>query len=323
MPFGKKIFVVTVLVVAALWVGCSDKTSDLQFTDLYQITQFLTNDAVAKSIYPQVWLDITNRDSLTTSAALGAESITPQDYWVEIVSHKRTITSASDSCLADELNQANPCAEIQVDASRRAHVRNATIMDSLVCRYHIIDAVTKSVTIKNVTYFENLFAMMAKFSSDNAAYRGWSLYAIGGQWQRSSNNAPSPVLDSVIITPEWADQRTISRPRVKSPYLPVQQIPRISRDEPVTVDVYANTLDDALIPEDIYLHYEINGVMKHFAMEDLGDGHFSIDMVESSSGEVGSNSQIVIEAFHPAALRDANVNTFANFIWAISYRVGE
>jgi hypothetical protein len=61
MPFGKKIFVITVLVVAALWVGCSDKTSDLQFTDLYQITQFLTNDAVAKSIYPQVWVDITNR----------------------------------------------------------------------------------------------------------------------------------------------------------------------------------------------------------------------------------------------------------------------
>ena len=322
MPFGRKILVLTVLVVAALWVGCSDKTSDLQFTDLYQITQFLTNDAVAKSIYPQVWLDITNRDSLTTSAALGAESITPQDYWVEIVSHKRTIPSATDSCLADDLNQDNPCAEIRVDASRRAHVRNATIMDSLVCRYHIIDAVTQSVTTKNVTYSEKLFAMMAKFNPDDAPYRGWSLYAIGGQWQRSSNNASSPVLDSVVL--EWADQRLVSRPKVKSPYLPVQQIPRISSGEPVTVDVYANTADAESLPEDIYVHYEINGVMKHFAMDDLGGGHFGYsDMAESSAGTAGSYSQIVIEAFHPVALRDTNPNNFGNFIWAISYRVSE
>jgi hypothetical protein len=322
MPFGRKILVITILVAMALWAGCSDKTSDYERTDLYQITQLLNHDPVATSIYPQVWLDTTSRASRTTSAALGAESITPQDYWVEIVSHKRTIPSATDSCHADDLNQDNPCAEIQVDASRRAHVRNATIMDSLVCRYHIIDDATKSVTIKDVTYFENLPAMMAKFSSDNAAYRGWSLYAIGGQWQRSSKDAASPVLDSVVL--EWADQRLVSRPRVKSAYLPVEQIPHISRSEPVTVDVYANTADDALVPEDIYVHYKINGVMKHFAMEDLGDGHFGYsNMVESSAGEVGACSQIVIEAFHPAALRNANVNTFGNFIWAISYRISE
>ncbi|MCX6831305.1 MAG: hypothetical protein NT028_04115 [candidate division Zixibacteria bacterium] len=321
MSFGRKILVITVSVVVALGAGCSDKTSDYERTDLYQITQLLTRDAVATSIYPQVWLDVTNRALQTTSAALGAESITPQDYWVEIVSHKRTIPSATDSCLADDLNQDNPCAEIQVDASRRAHVRNATIMDSLVCRYHIIDAVTQSVTIKNVTYFENLFAMMAKFNPDDAAYRGWSLYAISGHWQRSSNNAASPVLDSVVL--EWADQRLVSRPKVKSAYLPVQQIPHISRSEPVTVDVYANTVDEGLVPEDIYVHYEINGVMKHFAMEDLGDGHFYSDIAESSAGEAGICSQIVIEAFHPVALRDANPNTFGNFIWAISYRVSE
>jgi len=322
MPFGRKILVITVLVVVALWAGCSDKTSDYQLTDLYQITQLLTHDAVATSIYPQVWLDVTNRASQTTSAALGAESITPQDYWVEIVSHKRTIPSATDSCLADDLNQNNPCAEIKVDASTRAHVRNATIMDSLVCRYHIIDAVTQSVTIKNVTYFENLPAMMAKLNPDDATYRGWSLYAIGGQWQRSSNNAASPILDSVVL--EWADQRLVSRPNVKSAYQTVQQIPRISRREPVTVDVYASTLDDALIPTDIYVHYKINGVMKHFVMDDLGNGHFGYsDMVESSAGEVGSYSQIVIEAFHPVALRDTNPNTFGNFIWAMSYRISE
>jgi hypothetical protein len=322
MPFGRKIFVITVLVVVALWVGCSNKTSDFQLTDLYQITQLLTRDAVATSIYPQVWLDVTNRASQATSAALGAESITPQDYWVEIISHKRTIPSAPDSCHEDDLNQDNPCAEIQVDASRRAHVRNATIMDSLVCQYHIIDAVTKAVTIKNATYFENMSAMMAKFSSDDAAYRGWSLYAIGGQWQRSSNNAASPFLDSVVL--EWASQRLVSRPGIRSPYLPVQQIPHITRGEPVTVDVYANTADAALIPEDIYVHYEINGVMKHFAMEDFGDGHFSYsDMAESSASEAGTCSQIVIEAFHPVALRDANVNAFGNFIWAIPYRVSE
>jgi len=322
MPFGRKIFVITILLVAALWAGCSDKTTDYERTDLYQISQLLTLDAVATSIYPQVWLDVTNPASRTTSAALGTESITPQDYWVEIVSRKRTIPSATDSCLADDLNQNNPCAEIQVDASRRAHVRNATIMDSLVCRYHIIDAVTQSVTIKNVTYFENLFAMMAKFNPDDAAYRGWSLYAIGGQWQRSSNNASSPVLDSLVL--EWADQRLVSRPKVKSPYLPVQQIPRIGRDEPVTVDVYANTADAESIPQDIYVHYEINGLMKHFAMDDLGDGHFGYsDMVESSAVGAGTCSQIVIEAFHPVALRDANPNNFGNFIWAISYRIAE
>jgi hypothetical protein len=321
MPFGRKILVITISVVVALGAGCSDKTSDYERTDLYQITQLLTRDAVATSIYPQVWLDTTDLAEPTMSAALGSGSITPQDYWVEIVSHKRTIPSATDSCHADNLNQDNPCAEIQVDASRRAHVRNATIMDSLVCRYHIIDAVTKSVTVKDVTYFENLFAMMAKFNSDDAAYRGWSLYAISGQWQRSSNNAASPVLDSVVL--EWADQRLVSRPRVKSPYLPVQQIPRISRSEPVTVDVYANTADAESLPEDIYVHYEINGVMKHFAMEDLGDGHFYSDIAESSAGEAGSCSQIVVEAFHPVALRDANPNNFGNFIWAISYRVSE
>jgi hypothetical protein len=322
MQFGRKILVITIIVVAAIWAGCTDKTTDYQLTDLYQISQLLTYDAVATSIYPQVWLDVTNRAPSTTSAALGAESITPQDYWVEIVSHKRTIPTATDSCRPDDLNQDNPCAEIQVDASRRAHVRNATIMDSLVCRYHIIDDVTKSVTIKDITYFENLFAMMAKFSSDNAAYRGWSLYAIGGQWQRSSNNVAAPILDSVVL--EWASQRLVSRPKVKSAYLPLEQIPRINIDEPVTVDVYANTTDDALIPEDIYVHYEINGVMKHFAMEDLGDGHFGYgNMYESSAGEVGSCSQIVIEAFHPLALRDSNPNNFGNFIWAISYRIAE
>jgi hypothetical protein len=322
MLFGRKILVITVLVAIAFLAGCSDKTTDYERTDLYQIAQLLTLDAVATSIYPQVWLDSTNRASQTNSAALGAKSITPQDYWVEIVSHKRTIPSATDSCLADDLNQSNPCAEIRVDASRRAHVRNATIMDSLVCRYHIIDAVTQSVTIKDVTYFENLSAMMAKFSSDDAAYRGWSLYAIGGQWQRSTKNAASPVLDSVVL--EWADQRLVSRPKVKSAYLPVQQIPRISRSEPVTVDVYASTLDGALIPEDIYVHYKINGAMKHFVMDDLGGGHFGYgDMAESSAGEAGSCSQIVIEAFNPAALRNADVNTFGNFIWAISYRVSE
>jgi hypothetical protein len=322
MQYGRKIFVIIVLVGVALWIGCSNKTSDYERTDLYQITQLLTRDAVATSIYPQVWLDVTDRSSQATLTALGGQSITPQDYWVEIVAHRRTIPSATDSCLADDLNQDNPCAEIQVDASRRAHVRNATIADSLVCRYHIIDAVTKSITIKNVTYSENLFAMMAKFNPDDAAYRGWSLYAIGGQWQRSSNAVQSPVLDSVVI--QWADQRQVSRPKAKSAYLPVQQLPRISRGEPVTVDVYANKLDASLIPEDVYVHYEINGVMKHFAMEDLGDGHFGYSgMVESSAGEAATCSQIVIEAFHPAALRDSNPNIFGNYIWAISYRVSE
>jgi hypothetical protein len=321
MPYGKKILVITVLVVVALWAGCSNKTTDFQLTDLYQITQLLNGDAVASSIYPQIWLDVTSRASRTTAAVLSAQ-ITPQDYWVEVVSHKRTIPSANDSCRADDLNQANPCAEIQVDATRRAHVRNAIIRDSLVCKYHIIDAATQSVTTKSVTYGVDLPAMMAKFSPDDAAYRGWSLYAIGGQWQRSSYNAASPVLDSVVL--EWANQRLVSRPRVKSPYLPVEQLPRISRDEPVTVDVYANTADEGAVPEDIYVHYKINGVMKHFAMDDLGDGHFSYgDMAESSAGQVGTCSQIVIEAFNPAALRNANVNTFGNFIWAITYRIGE
>jgi hypothetical protein len=322
MLFRRIISVMVILLVVALWLSCSKETPDYQLTDLYQITQLLTRDVVATSIYPQTWLDIINRDPRIVSAALGAESITPQDYWVEIISHKRTIPSAPDSCLADDLNPDNPCAEIKVDETRRAHVRNATIMDSLVCRYHIIDATTQAVTTKDVTYFENLSAMMAKFNPDDAAFRGWSLYAIGGQWQRSSNNVQSPVLDSVVV--EWADQRLVSRPKIKSPYLPLQALPRISRDESVTVDVYANTLDRSLIPEDIYLHYEINGVMQHFAMEDLGDGHFSYsDMLESSAGSLNTYSQIVIEAFHPVALRDSNPNNFGNFIWAISYRVAE
>jgi hypothetical protein len=322
MPLGRKIFVMIVLVVLALWAGCSDKTSDYELTDLYQITQLLTRDAVATSIYPQVWLDTTYRAPRTTSAVLGAEAITPQDYWMEIVSHKRTIPSANDSCLADDLNADNPCAEIKVDATRRAHVRNATIRDSLVCRYHIIDAATQSVTVKDVSYIESLFAMMAKFNPDDAAFRGWSLYAIGGQWQRSSIGASSPVIDSVVL--EWADQRLVSRPGIRTPYLPVQQIPRVSRDEPVTVDVYASRLDASAIPTDIYVHYEINGVMRHFAMDDYGGGHFGYgNLVESSAGETGSCSQIVIEAFHPVALRNANPNAFGNFIWAISYRISE
>ncbi len=322
MPFAKRVFIAVAMIALVVWTGCSDKTSDYQLTDLYQITQLLNNDAVATSIYPQTWIDTTSRVSRRAPTALAAESITPDDYWVEIVAHKRTVPTATDSCLADELNQDDPCAEIQVDATRRAHVRNATIRDSLVCQYHIIDAATQAVTTKSVTFTESLMAMMAKFSGDDAAYRGWSLYAIGSQWQRYTNNASAPVIDSVVL--QWAGEKLVSRPRVKATYLPLENLPRISRGEPVIINVYANTADQSSVPEDVYLHYEIDGVMRHFLMDDEGSGHFSyVDMEESSAGPAGSCSQIVIEAFHPSALRDATVTTFANFIWAITYRISE
>lgn len=316
----KRIFLVAAAIALASLSGCNDKTSDYQLTDLYQISQLLTSDNLGKSIYPNTWLDIVDRTPQSPGTPPTSGSFVPSDYWVEIVAHKRSVPSAPDSCRADEYNRENPCAEIQVEEGTRAHVRNAVIADSLVCRYHIIDEDTRGVIVKDVTYSQNWYAMMAKLNADDAAYRGWAFYAVGGQWQRASSNAASPQLDSVVL--EWGSQRFVSQPKVRSPYTPLKQLPRISEGESFEVTLYANTAEAASVPEDVYVSYEINGVMRHFLMDDLGGGRFQyLEAAESSRAGVGAYSQIVIEAFHPVALRDASPSKFGSFVWAMTYRV--
>ena len=308
--------------LSRLLPSCSSKTGDEQFTDIYQITQMLTNETVAKSIYPQIWIDTTRRAPLTAKIASGAGTITPEDYWVEILGHKRTVDTAKDSCKADEFNQADPCKEIQIDGNGRAHVRNAQIRDSLVCRYHIINQADHSVVVKDVTFSGNLWAMMAKLNPDDAPFRGWSLYAVGAQWQRGSVNASSPTLDSVVLV--WGNSRFVSRARPGTHrYVPILQLPHLSPGEPVTVTAYADNRDADITPIDGYIQYSINGVMKHDRMGGLGNGRFEYDMEESSARQIGTNSQIVIELFHPMALRDSNTGVFGNVIWAITYKIIE
>jgi hypothetical protein len=317
----RKIFVLVGLALVLL-AGCNDKTDDYQLTDLYQISQLLTRDPLAISIFPPVWLDVTNREPQSPGTPPTSGSITPSDYWVEIISHNRSVPTANDSCKADEYNQANPCAEIQVEEGTRAHVRNAAIADSLVCRYHIIDENTRGVIVKDVTYSQSWYAMMAKLNSDDASYRGWSFYAVGGQWQRATKAAGSPVLDSVVL--RWGDQHLVTTPKAKSANTPLKQLPRISAGEAVQIDVYANKLDPTIMPEEVYVSYEIAGAMKHFLMDDHGNGHFGYaDMEESSGGGTSTYSQIVIEAFHPQALHSVNPQVFGAYVWAMTYRITE
>jgi hypothetical protein len=320
--YRKSIVVLAALIVVALLPACNEKTDDEQLTDIYQITQLLSHETVAMSIYPQIWIDTTIRAPLTAKVTSGAGTITPEDYWVEIVSHKRSVASAKDSCLADEYNQDDPCKEIQIAGNGRAHVRNAQIRDSLVCRYHIINQADHSVITKDVTFSGNLWAMMAKLSPNDSPYRGWSLYAVGAQWQRGSVNASTPTLDSVVLV--WSNLRYVSRAKpANHRYVPVLQLPRISPGEAVTVTAYADARDADITPIDGYIHYSINGVMKHDRMAGLGSGRFEYDLYENSAGQVGTNSQIVIELFHPLALRDSNAQVFGNVIWAITYKIIE
>jgi hypothetical protein len=310
------------LVVVGCLVSCNKTTSDFELTDLFQITQLLTKDPVATSIYPQVWIDTTSHAQHVHKASTSAGSISPQDYWVEILAHERRVPSSADSCRPDDYNQSDPCKDIQIDGNGRAHVQNALIFDSLACRYHIISEADQSIITKDVVYTGTMRAMMAKLGGDGEAYHGWSLYAIGAESQRSAINSAQPVIDSVVI--EWGDQRFVSIGKPGSQrYVPKAQLPRIGRGESVNITAYASTADAQNIPIDAYIHRSLNGIMTHDRMDNFGNGKFAYDgLEESSGGETGTFSQIVIEVFNPVALRDTNVKAFGNVIWAVSYRVG-
>ncbi len=324
MTYKKILILPAIALIAAVAVmSCNKKVNDFERTDLYQISQLLNNDQVATSIYPAVWLDTISRAPQAPKVASGAGTITPDDYWVDVIAHSRSIPTANDSCRPDDLNQDNPCAEIQIEGNGRAHVRTAKMRDSLVCRYNIINALDHSVTTKNVTFVGNYWAMMAKLNSDNSAYRGWSLYAVGAQWQHVSMNTQAPIIDSVVL--KWADQRfvTYGNPS-RHRYLPLKNFPHIPPGEYIDIEVYAPGLDPDLRPQDGYIHYSVNGVMRRDVMDTYGDGVFTYDaLVERSGATVGTCSQIVIEVFDPQSLRDTNAGLFGDAIIAVSYRIAE
>lgn len=323
-----RLAVVTALLTAILLFACSEKRStDLDLTDLSQITSYINNDVTGVSAYPLVWIDTVSRAD-RYSKPMAAVAISPLDFWVELLHSGRSIEIA-DSCARDEFNEgADSCDLIQLDSGARARTRIARILDSLVCRYHIVDRSDSSVTTKDVKYKEIQYALMAKLDNNQAAYRGWRMYAVGRHRHGLGYTANTfPVVDSVVLESRArAEQRVVSYPTQRIRYVSLVNIPTFYPGEPLRLTAFTRARFGNPPIQDAYAHINVNGTILHDWMgpdvsTDEGKQIFEFDFDESSGLAPGLYAQVTVELFQEQTLREEAPNAFANMIWGITYRV--
>lgn len=318
-------FVLVPFAIAVLG-SCGDRVTDEQLTADYYIRDFLRNDPQAKTAYPGIWIDTVSRAD-QYGKRFATNAIDPLDYWVEVIAAGCTVM-VIDSCAPDEFNEDDPCGEIRLDTGARAIVKIAQLLDTIVCRYHIVNRADSVVTVKNVKYKENHYALMAKLDNNQATYRGWRLYAIGRQRHGFGYTAQSfPVVDSIVLKSlERSDKRIVSRPGLPINYRPVAQAVEFFPGELLRVTAYTRPRFSNDPITDAYAHYTNGSAINRDWMGDdisLDPGRqiFEYDFYESSGRGSGKFGQVAIELFQEPSLRSELPADFANLIWTISYKL--
>ena len=324
--------IVAILILATAtafyFIGCKkDIPSDYVFTDLSQIVALLQTDPVGLTAYPPVWIDTTEHTFGAGKAPTEASLINPADYWVEVLRQADTI-KVLDSCKADEFNTGDTCSIITLADGRRAKTKIAQIFDSLKCRYHIIDYNGSEYT-KDVTYYDVLYALMAKLNSDNLPFRGWALYACGRMRHGVSYTGSGfAKIDSVVLTSP-GKARYVTFPQATNVrYTPTAVLPVYSRGDDITIQVFTHEQETGSNITDAYIQYLSNGQTTHEWMGSPIPGtregytYFQTTISEQSARTSGLFSQIVIELFVQPSLRDSSPTAFRNLIWGITYKVG-
>lgn len=323
-----KLFLIAAISLGAclLALSCGNKASDFQLTDQYQIAQLLNNDPAGRTAFPGVLIDTVNRSSLYKGyrpAGTTGKAFVPQDYWVEIVRHTRVINGICWG-VADSLNNYDICGETPLSDGRRVKVRLERIVDSLECRYHIVSAIDSTIAVKTVHFYGDtlnpIYALMAKFNSDNVIYKGWSLYAVGRQREGFAYEVLSRV-DSIVLV-NSADESFATYPSRGNIFITTHDLPVFSHGEGIGVDVYVHENSGIIKITDVWVHYNVGGVMKHESMGESNGDVYTTSLAESSGYPAGAFGQIVIEMFGEDALQNDSPAFFNNLIWAVTYRVG-
>lgn len=308
--------------------SCSeDRGTDLNLTDLAKVQDMLLHDATVKTAFPRVWIDTTSRFDNYAKQAEAFAPVNPLDYWVDVVAYGCTI-SIVDSCAPDEFNEGDSCNEIQLGTGIRAKTYIANILDTIVCKYNIVERSDSSITTKTVKYKETQTAIVARLDKFDSMYGGFRLYAIGRQrFGVGYSSTGFPVVDSIVV-------QSRARDEMRRSYFPVQRIRYMNSSEmlslypgePIRVTVYTRARFENPPITDAYVHFSNDGVWLHEWMgTDVstveGKQIFEWDLTESSGGVVGTFSQIAVELFQEQSLRSDIANQFANMIWAMTYRI--
>ena len=308
------------ILAVLLLLSCQNKSTDYQLTDIYQITQYINNDPTGKAVFPAALIDSASRAARYAKLLGGTSDISPLDYWVEVVSHYRDFT-ADCAGKGDSLNNFNTCEPSELENGIRAKLRSVTMKDTLYCKYHIVNSTDSAVTIKSVRFASTFRGQMAKLNSDGVPYRGWALYSVGRKGMGVDASGISGRVDSIVVTS--TDLHYAVVPTSGNTYTTTTKLPKVAHGDLIVVQVYTRTgtLFDIT---DAYLHYSVNGRMVHEPMSMRTPGVFVVDDLEESSGAPPRGySQVVIELFTQAGLRDSRPTAFDNFIWAITYKLAD
>jgi len=306
--------------VAIGWIiyACNDKSTDFEHTDLFQITGLINDSDVGKSIFPQYWIDTTSRANLYTKAHSAVGTINPSDYWVEVVKHSRTILDVAESCKTDQCNQDNSCAQIELIDAGCAHARIASIRDSVICKYHIVNSLDSSIILKQVNFVDVYTALVAKLNNVQQ-YQGWAIYAVGRQ--REGLRFAGNFLDSTSVTVVSSDGAPFtSYPMRRIQYYRTSQLPQFHSGDPIDVHINLGDRhsDESLV--DAYIHYNVDGVVRREFIGVTSQNTFDYAIYESSNASTGTFSQVVVELFRDTALRNDSPTSFNNLITVITYK---
>ena len=315
------------LLVAGVHSCSENRGTDYDRTNLKQITDLVKISDIGHTAFPRVWFDTVSRLEQYAKATAPSAAINPLDFWVDIVSYGCTVTII-DSCAPDEFNQGDSCKEIALETGVRARAYVVNILDSVVCKYNIVNRSDSAVTVKNVKYKEIQTAVAAKLEKNETEYGGWRIFAIGRQRQGFGFTLGSfPVIDSIVLESRARDEvRKAYYPGLPIQYTALGKIPTLYPGEPLRITAYTRPRFGNPPINDAYVHYADGDRFVHEWMgtDMSNDERFQIyewDISESSGLTTGLYSQIAVELFQGLSLRDTNQNQFANLLWAMTYRM--
>ncbi len=315
------------LVVVAVFSCSEDRATDIDLTNLKQITDLVKIDVVGRTAFPRVWIDTVSRLEQYSKPTGAMSPINPLDYWVETVAYGCTVTIV-DSCAPDEFNEADSCAEIELETGARAKTYIVNILDTLVCDYNIVERSDSSITVKTIKYKEVQTALAAKLEKNETKYGGWRIFAIGRQRHGFGYSLGSfPAIDSIVLESRAREEiRVVHYPNQRIRYTAMSNLPSFYAGEALRVTAYTRARFSNPPIEDAYIHYSGNGTMYHEWMggdisADPDRQIFEWDIYESSGQTIGNYSQIAVELLQGTSLRDTGANQFANMIWAFTYRM--
>jgi hypothetical protein len=309
----------SIFILLLIAAGCEDKGGTEYRSDKTEIARLLTDDSEARSIFPSVSIDTTDHISLYADGSSALGTINPEDYSVELISHKRGFVFR-DSCGIDTLDPSNPCGEIELETGGRALAKIVQIHDTVECRYHIIDKLTHEVAVtKDVTLIGIQWALVAQMGLDLERYAGWAIYGIGRQRQANNYVGQVPPVDSIVLRARSGDYTYYPRDRVS--YQPAVLAPEIRRDERFYIYVYTRPRASGETFFEAYVHtYQDDALIHEFAGFSSA-GRFSFEVRENSGIAGGSYPQVVIELFPQYTLRDDSPGAFGTYIQSITYKL--